>query len=169
MRLSAKSEYGLRALIDIASCYGDGPVGSRDIAGRQQIPLKFLEQLVSSLRKAGILDSRRGAKGGFFLARPPGEVSVFEAVEALEGSLSPTKCVGDDAPTCARTAQCAAQDVWNRAKVALREALEEITLADLVERQERYDSRERPEEHETSRVHESLRSGQGGRRLRGGP
>ncbi len=139
MRLSAKSEYGLRALIDIASLYGQGPVGAREVAARQQIPVKFLEQLVSSMRKAGILDSRRGAKGGFFLARAPEDISVFEAVEALEGSLNPTACVGEDAPACARMAQCAAQDVWNRAKVALRESLEAITLADLVARQQRYD------------------------------
>lgn len=139
MRLSAKSEYGLRALIDIAGFYGDGPVGAREVANRQQIPVKFLEQLVTAMRKAGILDSRRGAKGGFFLARPPEEITVFAAVEALEGSLSPTACVGDNAPECARSAQCAAQDVWNRAKIALREALEEITLADLVARQQGYD------------------------------
>jgi Rrf2 family protein len=144
MRLSAKSEYGLRALIDIAGYYGDGPVGVREIADRQQIPLKFLEQLVSAMRKAGILDSRRGAKGGFFLARPPEEITVFSAVEALEGSLSPTACVGEGTSDCARSAQCAAQDVWNRAKVALREALEEISLADLVARQRRYDGMEPP-------------------------
>lgn len=144
MRLSAKSEYGLRALIDLAGCYGQGPVGVREVAARQQIPVKFLEQLVSSLRKAGILDSRRGAKGGFLLARAPAAITVFEAVEALEGSLSPTACVGDGASLCARTAQCAAQDVWNRAKVALREALEEITLADLVARQRAYDDGDKP-------------------------
>jgi len=140
MRLSAKSEYGLRALIDIATCYGQGPIGAREVADRQQIPVKFLEQLVSAMRKAGILDSRRGAKGGFFLARPPEEITVFAAVEALEGSLSPTACVGEGTPDCARATQCAAQDVWNRAKVALRGALEEITLADLVSRQESYDA-----------------------------
>lgn len=145
MRLSAKSEYGLRALIDIATCYGQGPVGAREIAARQQIPVKFLEQLVSRMRKAGILDSRRGAKGGFFLARPPELITVFAAVEALEGSLSPTACVGEGAPSCARAAQCAAQDVWNRAKVALRDALEEITLADLVSRQNTYDNGEMPQ------------------------
>lgn len=144
MRLSAKSEYGLRALIDIASCYGQGPVGARQIAHRQQIPVKFLEQLVSAMRKAGILDSRRGAKGGFFLARPPEAITVFAAVEALEGSLSPTACVGENAPRCTRATQCAAQDVWNRAKIALRESLEEITLADLVSRQGVYDAGKRP-------------------------
>lgn len=127
-------------MIDIAGFYGRGPVGAREVAARQQIPVKFLEQLVSAMRKAGILDSRRGAKGGFFLARPPEEITVFAAVEALEGSLNPTACVGDSASKCARSAQCAAQDVWNRAKVALRDALEDITLADLVRRQDSYDT-----------------------------
>lgn len=144
MRLSAKSEYGLRALIDIATFYGQGPVGAREIAARQQIPVKFLEQLVSAMRRAGILDSRRGAKGGFFLARPPEKITVFSAVEALEGSLSPTACVGEGTPDCARSTQCAAQDVWNRAKIALREALEEITVADLVSRQGSYDAGKTP-------------------------
>lgn len=144
MRLSAKSEYGLRALIDIASCYGEGPVGAREVADRQGIPVKFLEQLVSAMRRAGILDSRRGAKGGFFLARPPDDITVFEAVEALEGSLSPTACVSDGRSSCARSTQCAAQDVWNRAKVALRTALEDITLADLVTRQDGYDTGRAP-------------------------
>lgn len=129
MRLTAKSEYGLLALIDLA-CEGQTtPVSAREIAERQGIPTKFLEQLFVALRRAGIVTARRGAKGGFVLGRETDEITVLDIVEALEGPLAPTVCEGGT--VCAKSPMCAASTVWGRATQALREVLGTTTLADL--------------------------------------
>lgn len=129
MRLTAKSEYGLLALIDLA-CEGEsGPVSAREIAERQGIPTKFLEQLFVALRRAGIVTARRGAKGGFVLGKEPAEITVLDIVEALEGPLAPTVCEGDLA--CKKSPMCAAATVWGRATQALRDVLGSTTLAQL--------------------------------------
>ncbi|HEY3318219.1 MAG TPA: RrF2 family transcriptional regulator [Coriobacteriia bacterium] len=139
MRLTAKSEYGLLALIDLA-CEGQGaPVSAREIAERQSIPTKFLEQLFVALRRAGIVTARRGAKGGFVLERDPARITVLDIVEALEGPLAPTVCEGDTA--CAKSPMCAASTVWGRATRALRDVLGSTTLADLAQVQTAMGSR----------------------------
>ncbi len=139
MRLTAKSEYGLLALIDLA-CEGQGePVSAREIAERQSIPTKFLEQLFVALRRAGIVTARRGAKGGFVLERDPARITVLDIVEALEGPLAPTVCEGDT--TCAKSPMCAASTVWGRATRALRDVLGSTTLADLAQVQTAMGSR----------------------------
>jgi Rrf2 family protein len=131
MRLTAKSEYGLLAMIDLA-CRVDGcPVSAREIAERQGIPTKFLEQLFVSLRQAGILTATRGAKGGFMLGRDAADISVLDIVEALEGPLAPTVCSGP----CDRTPVCAAGTVWGRATAALRDVFSSTTLAALADTQ----------------------------------
>lgn len=131
MRLTAKSEYGLLALIDLACSGAGGPVSAREIAERQSIPTKFLEQLFVSLRRAGIVTSKRGARGGFVLGREAGGITVLDIVEALEGPLAPTVCEGGTA--CAKSPMCAASTVWGRATSALREVLGTTTLADLAQ------------------------------------
>jgi Rrf2 family cysteine metabolism transcriptional repressor len=136
MRLTARSEYGLLALIDLSCRFGDGPVSARGVAERQSIPLKFLEQLLSALRKAGIVCAVRGAHGGFALSRDPGEITVLDVVEALEGPLAPTSCDGAD---CCRSGACAAANVWTRATDALRGVFTGTTLADLASAQSAFD------------------------------
>lgn len=131
MRLTAKSEYGVLALIDLACAGADRPVSAREIAERQGIPTKFLEQLFVSLRRAGLVTARRGAKGGFVLGRDPRDVTVLDIVEALEGPLSPTVCEAGAA--CAKSPSCAAATVWSRATAALRDVLGTTTLADLAD------------------------------------
>lgn len=131
MRLTAKSEYGLLALIDLACEGAGGPVSAREIAERQGIPTKFLEQLFVSLRRAGIVTARRGAKGGFVLGPDPREITVLAIVEALEGPLSPTVC--DAGNPCTKSPVCAAATVWSRATGALRDVLGTTTLADLAD------------------------------------
>lgn len=128
MRLTARSEYGLLALIDLARQAGRGPVSARGIAERQGIPGKFLEQLFVSMRKAGLVTAVRGARGGFELSRPPLDISVLDVVEALEGPLRPTLCGGD---ACGRGGSCAAADVWGRATEALKDVFGTTTLAAL--------------------------------------
>lgn len=138
MRLTARSEYGLLALIDLGCRYGDGPVSAREVAERQGIPLKFLEQLLAALRKAGLVSALRGARGGFVLAREPREISVLEVVEALEGPLAPTTC--DGGQLCGRSGVCAAAGVWTKATDALRDVFMSTTVADLSKRQVEFDS-----------------------------
>lgn len=139
MRLTAKSEYGLLAMIDLACRADEGPVSAREISDRQGIPAKYLEQLFVALRKSGLVGAVRGARGGFALERPASEISVLEVVEALEGSLRPTVCDSERAASCGRGDACAAAAVWERATSAVREVLESTTLASLARTQEALD------------------------------
>jgi len=138
MRLTARSEYGLLALIDLGGRFGEGPVSARGVAERQGIPTKFLEQLMAAMRKAGLVTASRGARGGFALSRDPSEISVLEVVEALEGPLAPTSC--DGGHLCGRSGACAAAAVWSRATEALRDVFTTTSVGDLCVRQAAYDS-----------------------------
>jgi len=133
MRLSTKGRYGFRALLQLALSYGRGPVHLKHIAAKQQISLKYLEQLIASLMAAGFVKSIRGAKGGYLLTRPPHEISLSEVFQALEGSLAPVECV-DDVGVCQRANFCVTRDVWKEMKEALDKVLGPLTLKDLVER-----------------------------------
>lgn len=135
MRLTAKSEYGLLAMIDLALNSGDQPVSAREVSERQVIPAKFLEQLMVQLRKGGLVKAVRGARGGFVLERPAEEITVLDVVEALEGPLHTTVCDGDRAETCGRSGACAAAFVWEQATTALRDVFSAATIADLSRRQ----------------------------------
>jgi len=137
MRLTARSEYGLLALIDLGCRYGDGPVSAREVSERQGVPAKFLEQLMGALRKAGLVSSVRGARGGFVLTRDPAQITVLEVVEALEGPLAPTSC--DGGSLCGRSGACAAAGVWAKATEALRDVFVTTTIADLSTRQAQFD------------------------------
>lgn len=135
MRLTAKSEYGLIATIDLACNYGEGPISAREISERRQIPARFLEQLFVSLRRADLVVAHRGARGGFVLSRDPSEITVLDVVEALEGPLESSVCDHERALGCGRSTSCAASGVWTRATGALRDVFASTTLADLAGRQ----------------------------------
>ena len=92
MKLSTKGRYGLRALVDLARYCGEEPVSISSISAREDISERYLEQLMSLLRKAGLVKSIRGAAGGYVLARPAGEISVGDVLRALEGNLEPAEC-----------------------------------------------------------------------------
>jgi Rrf2 family cysteine metabolism transcriptional repressor len=141
MRLTAKSEYGVLAVIDLACTYGSGPVSAREIAERRGIPPRFLEQLFVSLRRAGIVTAVRGARGGFALTRPPAEITVLDVVEALEGPLQSSVCDQERVSGCGKSASCAAAPVWARATHALREVFATTTLDSLAGTQETFDRR----------------------------
>jgi Rrf2 family protein len=128
MRLSARSEYGLLALIDLAAADGGSPVSARDLAGARGIPPAYLEQLLADLRRAGLARAVRGPHGGFALARPAGEITALEIVEALEGAIGPSVCATG---TCERESDCAAATVWTYVASAVRDALSGFTLARL--------------------------------------
>jgi Rrf2 family protein len=144
MRFSAKSEYALRALIDLANYYGQGTVGIKEIANRQGIPERFLEQQMSALRKAGIIITQRGAHGGVVLSRAPSEITVYDIVEALEGPLTTVTCVGASASECAKNAHCAVQDLWSEVYLSVKNVLKKTTLENLARRQNNYDRKHKP-------------------------
>jgi len=136
MKLSTRARYGTRALLDVALYQGKGPVPLKDIAQRQQIPLQYLEHLITPLIGAGIIRSLRGARGGVWLAKSPQEIKLSEVIGLLEGSLAPVECV-NDAKYCPRSDFCVTRDIWGEMKRAMNEILESTTLQDLVERQRR--------------------------------
>jgi len=141
MRLTAKSEYGLLAVIDLACSYGEGPVSAREIAERREIPPRFLEQLFVALRRGGVVSAVRGAHGGFVLTREPSEISVLEVVEALEGALETSVCDSERSSGCAKSAACAAAPIWAKATAALRDVFATTSLSELAGTQTRMDAR----------------------------
>lgn len=133
MKLSTRSQYGTRALLDLA-LHGNGePVQLKSIARRQQISRPYLEHLVASMVGAGILRSARGAQGGVWLARSPRDIKLIEVVSLLEGSMALVGCL-DGQGNCPRSGACAPQDIWDDMRKAMLGVLESTTLQDLVDR-----------------------------------
>jgi len=135
MKFSVKTEYGLRAMIELASRNGEGLIGAKDIASRQEIPERFLEQQLTALKKAGLVVSQRGASGGCTLARRPEEITVLEVIEALDGLVIDMDCITNRVHNCRQFAQCVIQEVWQQSRGKLREYLGSVTIADLLQRQ----------------------------------
>jgi len=131
MKLSTRTRYGLRAMIELASFGSSGPLMVRKIAEKQQISKKYLDIIFTSLKLAGLVRAIRGAAGGFLLTRAPEEIRVSEIVEALEGALAPVECC-QSPELCDRSNVCAAQRLWIRLETAIRDTLEGVSLADLV-------------------------------------
>src|SRR5688572_15127840 len=134
MRVSMKGDYGVRALVELAHHYGDGPVQSASIAARQSIPEPYLDQLLTSLRRAGFIRSVRGPQGGHALIRDPRELRLSEAIGVLEGSLSPIGCL-DDPNGCRNGTNCCLRGVWQEVENATMKVLDGYTIADLAERE----------------------------------
>ncbi len=130
MKLSARSRYGARLLLDVARHGQNRPVHLTEVARREELPLKFLEQIAIPLRQAGVLKSVRGPKGGYLLARPPTEISLAEVVRLLEGEEL-IDCLAD-ASLCHRVGTCPTRRVWQEAGQAFYDKLQSITLADLL-------------------------------------
>lgn len=132
MRLSAREQTGLRAMIAFARSYGQGPTPLREIAHTQDLPLPYLEQIASSLRRAGLLASVRGAQGGYYLTREPSHISVTDVLSALEGQLVSLDCLAAGEPSCERENRCEARGIWLRVQDCLEQTLGSITLADVL-------------------------------------
>ena len=134
MKLSTKGRYGLRALIDLAQYSEESPVSITSIAKRQDISERYLEQLMSLLKKAGIVTSIRGAGGGYVLAKDAATVSVGDELRALEGSLDPVDCAGlTSEGGCNASDSCVTKYVWKRINESINETVNEIRLSQLVE------------------------------------
>lgn len=131
MKLTTRSRYGTRMILDMAQHGQNGPVRIKDIAARQGVSVKYLEKLVRELKAAGFVKSRRGPRGGHELAMPLEAISVGAIVRVLEGDLSLVDCDGQDG-ACARREACLTRRIWVEAAQALHAHLDAITLADLV-------------------------------------
>ncbi|HEX3692619.1 MAG TPA: Rrf2 family transcriptional regulator [Solirubrobacteraceae bacterium] len=145
MMFSTKAEYGVRVMVELARRASESPDGAgsvvplAEIAEHDGLPLAYLEHLVARLRKAGLIDSRRGSRGGYMLARPAEQITTAEIVEALEGSIAPIECISqgpDGTIVCARESDpdhvCPTKLLWTKVRFAIVGALQNTTLADLV-------------------------------------
>ena len=136
MRLSTKGRYGARIMLELAHNYGKAPVLLKDIAERQEISEGYLEHLLPPLKIAGLINSSRGARGGYTLAKAPAKITLKEVVQAMEGSLFPVECV--EAPgVCQRVQFCVTRDIWKELGEKISQTLESVTLKDMVERQKK--------------------------------
>jgi Rrf2 family protein len=129
VRVSTKGDYGVRALVELAHHYGEGPIQSAEIAARQGIPEPYLDQLLTTMRRAGFIRSVRGPQGGHALLRHPSMIKLAEVIESLEGSLSPIACL--DNGECTKPGICAQRDVWAEVRRATYEILNNVTIEDL--------------------------------------
>ena len=131
MKLSTRSRYGTRLILDMAQNYGKGPIQLGEIARRQAISLKYLEQIIRPLKRAGYIQSFRGSKGGHILARPAEKITVGEIVALLEGGAFLTGC-SRNSEHCERIDKCVTRVVWMEASKAMFSRLNQITFADLL-------------------------------------
>jgi len=134
MRVSTRGEYGMRAMVALARHYGSGPLSITDMARESSVPASYLEQLIAPLRRAGIVESRRGAHGGYVLGRAPREIRVGDVFRVMEGPIAPMECVSEDEAdqTCPLIDGCETRPVWLRLRDSIVDAIDSQTLADLV-------------------------------------
>jgi len=133
VKLSTRTRYGIRAVLELAENYGKGPLQLKIIAQRQEISVKYLEQLMSALRSAGFVRSTRGSKGGYVLAKSPEQIKLGDVFHCLEGPVVTVECVENEG-YCTRTNDCAARQIWAEVEKAVIGVLQSITLQNLVDR-----------------------------------
>ena len=145
MLVSQKCQYAIRAIFEMAKHYGEGTLKIADIAKAQAIPARFLEVILSELRQAGFVESRRGKAGGYFLAHPARELTVGQIIRFIEGPIAPVTCInegsGDNAEKCPLTGSCVFLAMWERASRALSEVYDQTTFQNLVEEEGRMQTR----------------------------
>jgi Rrf2 family protein len=132
MKISTKGRYAVRILLDLAKHNNGQPCPVKEIADRQDISEKYLEQIISTLHKAGFVKSIRGAQGGYCLAKEPELFTVGMILRVMEGSLAPVACVEDDYSDCERCDTCETQEVWQQIYDAVNQVVDNVTLADLI-------------------------------------
>jgi len=133
MKISTKIRYGTRAMLELASHYGEGPIELKEIARRENVSLKYLEQVIVPLRTAGLVKSVRGSKGGYLLAKPPSEVCLKDLVEILDGPIHLIECLNDPR-VCQKIPSCVTRDIWKEVSEAIHGIFHSITLEDMVKR-----------------------------------
>ncbi|MDX2445939.1 MAG: Rrf2 family transcriptional regulator [Desulfobacterales bacterium] len=131
MKLSTRSRYGTRMMLDLAQHYDEGPVQIRNVSKRENISVKYLEQLIIPLKKANFIKSVRGPKGGHMLAKPPEAITVGEIVRVLEGGINLSSCI-ENPEVCDRTRECLTRGLWEEATKAMYEKLNSATLSKMI-------------------------------------
>jgi Rrf2 family protein len=136
MRLSTKSRYGVRAIFDIAYHSEGLETQVKDISRRQEISPRYIEQIFQKLKRVGIIDSKRGPTGGYFLAKRPEEITVGEIIRVTEGGIDPVLCTDPEnsSHSCGRMNECVTRTVWNEAGNRLKEYFDSVTIRDLCEK-----------------------------------
>lgn len=134
MKVSSRGEYGVRAMVALAKNFGQGPMSIASVARESSVPTAYLEQLIGPLRRAGLVESKRGARGGYELSRSPELVKVGDVYRVMEGPVAPMECVSEDESeqTCPLIEGCETRPVWMAMRNALAETIDSMTLADLV-------------------------------------
>ena len=135
MKISTKGRYALRMMLDLAEHQNDGYVALKDIAQRQNVSKKYLEQIVPILNKSDILRTNRGFQGGYRLAKSPDKYTVGEILRATEGSLSPVACLDHEPIECERSGECPTLPVWQGLYKVINEYLDSVTLQDILNQQ----------------------------------
>ena len=136
MKLSTRGRYAPRAMLDLALNYGKGPMSLKNIARKQEISERYLEHIMTVLLSAGLVQSTRGSRGGFSLAKLPKEIKLSQIIQAVEGSISLVACV-DDPKLCKRVDACVTHDIWKKAKKTMLEVFDSVTLEDMVKMQKK--------------------------------
>lgn len=133
MMLSTKGRYGIKAMVDIAHEYGTGRLSVSQLAEKQGVSEAYLEQLIASLKKAGLVTAVRGASGGYTLSRPPEEISVFEVLSALEKTTAIVDCVDVRGAACENACSCSARPLWLKLQNRIDEVLKTTTIKDMAD------------------------------------
>lgn len=133
MKLSTRGRYGVRAMFDLAQHIGQGPISLKSIAERQGISEHYLEQLISGLRRNGLVKSVRGAQGGYILGSEPEKISVGDIIRVLEGPIAPVGCVAEeDQEICQKAEDCVSRMIWEKVRDSIASVIDSVTLADMV-------------------------------------
>lgn len=138
MRLSTKSRYGTRAILEIAKSYGEKPIKRKEIVYGQKIPDSYLENILITLKAAGFISTIRGAHGGYQLTRDPNLITILEVANALEGHMTPVPCL--DTETCELIKRCATRPIWSEMYQAMENVLRSYTLQDIIDKEQTADA-----------------------------
>lgn len=137
MNLSQRCQYTVRAVLELAKRHGQGPVSAAEIAAHQAIPQRFLEIILNELKPSGLVESRRGVQGGYYLIRSPAQITVGQVIRLVDGPLDPVRCEGEKPNTsCQLMGKCALIDLWNQARQAVETVYDSTTFQNLVEREQ---------------------------------
>jgi Rrf2 family protein len=146
MNLSQKCQYAVRAVLELSKSYNRGAVPAGEVAAAQAVPQRFLEVILNELKPTGLVESRRGAGGGYYLSRPPRDIAVGQVIRAIEGPLDPVRCTADtDSAACPLRRNCALIELWDRAKQAVEAVYDATTFQDLVDREKALAGRQVPD------------------------
>lgn len=147
MILSTKGRYGLKAMFVLALNYGNGPISLTAIAEAQELSVNYLEQLILPLKKNKLVESIRGAQGGYLLSRPPTEITVGSILKTLEGPLTASECVNDEVGQCSNANYCVTRLIWEKITDSIDAVVESTTLQDMVDDHQKMQSKMKGESH----------------------